>query len=97
MVAVGVAEHKLSVGSPWLSSPYQLNSDVPDFRTSRRRNLAFRRNVDYQCSLVAIICVPENHGAISETVHKEIDAAIECNKKVTNQKYLGTNRNFLQK
>lgn len=53
--------------------------------------------MDYQCSLVAIICVPENHGAISETVHKEIDAAIECNKKVTNQKYLGTNRNFLQK
>ena len=52
--------------------------------------------MDYQCSLVAIICVPENHAAISETVHKEIDAAIECNEKVTNQKYLGTNRNFLK-
>ena len=46
--------------------------------------------------LVAIIFVPENHGAISEAVHKEVDAAIECNEKVTDQKYLGTNRNFLQ-
>ena len=49
-----------------------------------------------QCLLVAIIFVPENHGAISEAVNKEVDATIECNEKVTDQKYLGTNRNFLE-
>ena len=40
--------------------------------------------------------IPEDHAAISEAVHEEIDAAVERDEKVADQKYLGTNRNFLQ-
>ena len=82
-----------------VSSPYQFISDAPDFWTSRRRNLTFIKNVDYQISILDQLFtnkIPYDHGTISEAVHQEVDATIECNEKVANQKYLRTNRNFLQ-
>ena len=50
-----------------------------------------------QCNLITNNNIPQDHAAISETVDKEIDAAIDCNEKVTDQKYLRTNRNSLLK
>ncbi len=40
--------------------------------------------------------IPEDHAAISEAVDKEIDAAIECDEKMTKQNYLRADRNLLQ-
>ena len=52
MVAVGVAENTnyQLVVQPYfgLLSPHQSKSEVPDFRTSRRRNLTIVRNVDFR-------------------------------------------------